>query len=106
MIGRFGAAERGVVVELLEQKQLAQTRSVLFVPQLLGVALLGQPCEPIAQRPVQASALQAASSRARSPVFFSSYAATHAPADSAVIRAQPELATFKLLGAVRLLGQH
>ena len=36
-----------MVVELLEQKQLAQTRSVLFVPQLLGVALLGQPCEPI-----------------------------------------------------------
>ena len=47
MIGRFGAAERGVVVELLEQKQLAQTRSVLFVPQLLGVALLWQPCYPI-----------------------------------------------------------
>ena len=60
----------------------------------------------LAQRLEQASALLAASSRARSQVFFSSYAATRAPVDPAVICAQPELANFRLLGAVRLLGEH
>ena len=60
----------------------------------------------LAQNLEQASALLAASSRARSQVFFSAYAATRAPADPAVICAQPELANFRLLGAVRLLGEH